>query len=142
MGHQESRDPTLTNPEASEVKRRVEKLGVKPGLRVALVGLKDAALRVELEGAGGLVASRPGRGPYDMVIARVEASRDLPRLADARRRIVPNGMIWAVWPKGRREFREDDIRQYALGSGLVDVKVISFSDELSGLKLVIPLALR
>ena len=38
--------------------------------------------------------------------------------------------------------REDDIRHFSPTVGLVDVKVMSFSDELSGLKLVIPLALR
>lgn len=51
-------------------------------------------------------------------------------------------MVWAVWPKGRKEFREDDIRHFGPTAGLVDVKVMSFSDELSGLKLVIPLAQR
>ena len=47
-------------------------------------------------------------------------------------------MIWVVWAKGRKEFREDDVRAYGPTAGLVDVKVMSFSDVLSGLKLVIP----
>lgn len=76
------------------------------------------------------------------MIARLGLSSDLPTLVDAKGRIVKNGMIWAVWPKGRKEFGEDDIRHFGLQAGLVDVKVMSFSDELSGLKLVIPLALR
>jgi len=96
----------------------------------------------ELEAAGARVAARVGAGPYDIVIARLGASSDLPSLNDAKKRIVPNGMIWAVWPKGRKEFREDDIRHFGPQAGLVDVKVMSFSDELSGLKLVIPLAQR
>lgn len=121
---------------------RTEKLGVKTGSRVALFGLKDAAFLKELEAAGARVAGRPGAGPYDMVIVRLDAGADLPRLADAKTRIVPNGMIWAVWPKGRKEFREDDIRNFGPLTDLVDVKVMSFSDELSGLKLVIPLARR
>ena len=95
-----------------------------------------------LKTAGGKVAARLGDGPYDMVLVRLDAIADLSRLADARRRITPNGMIWAVWPKGRKEFREDDIRRFGPQAGLVDVKVMSFSDELSGLKLVIPVAQR
>ncbi len=121
---------------------RTEKLGVKPSSRVALIGLQDAPFVKELKDAGARVAKRAGAGPYDMVIVRLSASSDLPSLIDAKKRIVPNGMIWAVWPKGRKEFREDDIRHFGPQAGLVDVKVMSFSDELSGLKLVIPLALR
>ncbi|HQZ18353.1 MAG TPA: DUF3052 domain-containing protein [Vicinamibacteria bacterium] len=131
-------------PKAARVytRSRTEKLGVKPGSRVALIGLKDPAFVEELEAAGARVAARVGAGPYDIVIARLGASSDLPSLNDAKKRIVPNGMIWAVWPKGRKEFREDDIRHFGPQAGLVDVKVMSFSDELSGLKLVIPLAQR
>ena len=121
---------------------RTEKLGVKPGTRIAVVGLKDAAFVGELKAAGGQVASRLGTGPYDMIVVRLSGALDLPSLIDAKERIVGNGMIWAIWPKGRKEFREDDIRHFGPQAGLVDVKVMSFSDELSGLKLVIPLALR
>ena len=77
-----------------------------------------------------------------MVIVRLDRVPDLPLLVEARNRIVPSGMVWAVWPKGRKAFREDDIRNFGPTAGLVDVKVMSFSDELSGLKLVIPLAQR
>jgi len=131
-------------PKAARVytRSRTEKLGVKPGSRVALVGLEDASFVNELEAAGARVTGRLGAGPWDMVIVRLGASSDLPSLIEVKKRIVPNGMIWAVWPKGRKEFREDDIRHFGPQAGLVDVKVMSFSDELSGLKLVIPLAQR
>jgi hypothetical protein len=51
-------------------------------------------------------------------------------------------MIWVVWPKGQKHIREDDIRRRAIACGLVDIKVCSFSDTLSALKLVIPKARR
>lgn len=121
---------------------RTEKLGVKPGLRVAVIGLKDPAFVAELKEAGARVSSRSGPGPFDMIVLRLDQTSDLPLLQGAKERIVPNGMIWAVWPKGRKEFREDDIRHFGPQAGLVDVKVMAFSDILSGLKLVIPLALR
>ncbi len=121
---------------------RTEKLGVKPGSRVALRGLKGREFVNELKTAGAKVAARVGAGPYDIVIVRLDSSSDLPLLVDAKKRMVSNGAVWAVWPKGRKGFREDDIRHFGPAAGLVDVKVMSFSDELSGLKLVIPLALR
>lgn len=123
-------------------KGRIEKLGVKSGSAVALRGLKDGGFLAELKAAGAKVASRVAAGPYDIFIVRLDTDSDLPKLVEARKRIAKNGMIWAIWPKGRKEFREDDIRRFGPSAGLVDVKVMSFSDELSGLKLVIPLALR
>jgi len=73
---------------------------------------------------------------------RANEGKDLAQFLKARGVIAKNGMIWAVWPKGRKEFREDDIRNFALANGLVDVKVASFSPTLSSLKLVIPVSLR
>ena len=47
-----------------------------------------------------------------------------------------------VWPKGGKEFREDDVRAYGPRAKLVDVKVVRFSDALSALKMMIPRAQR
>jgi len=41
-----------------------------------------------------------------------------------------------------KEFREDDVRNFGPRAELVDVKVVAFSDTLSGLKMVVPLAKR
>ena len=52
-------------------------------------------------------------------------------------------MIWVSWPKKTSKISsdvsEDLIRNYALETGLVDIKVCSVNDEWSALKLVIPL---
>lgn len=121
------------------VKSRLDKLGLKPGHRYAAWGEFDKAFPVELAARAG----RPlEKGPYDAVFVRLEPSDNFKLIDKARKQIEPNGMIWAIWPKGRKELREDDIRKYALANGLVDVKVASFSDTLSALKLVIPVALR
>ena len=56
--------------------------------------------------------------------------------------IEQNGMIWISWPKKSSKVdtnvTEDLIRNLALASGLVDVKVCAVDDVWSGLKLVIP----
>lgn len=120
-------------------KSRLDKLGLKPGHRYALWGEFDSHFSPEaFERAG-----EPSKGKdLDVVFVRAHSLDDLPLLSKARNVIKRNGMIWVVWTKGRREFREDDVRNYALANGLVDVKVASFSSELSALKLVIPVALR
>jgi hypothetical protein len=117
---------------------RLDKLGVKPGMRVAVIGLDDADFLGELrERTGEVTTTRPKKGTKMVVVALARAS-ELPKLRALRTVIKPDGMIWVVWPKGRREFREDDVRAFGSAVGLVDVKVMSFSDTLSGLKLVIP----
>lgn len=120
---------------------RIEKLGVKPGSRVAVLGIEDAAFGAELAERGAEVVKRFGKG-LDFVFVAMASAKDLPRLAKLRDAVHPAGAVWVIWPKGRKEFREDDIRAYGPRAGLVDVKVMAFSDTLSALKMVIPVAKR
>ncbi len=119
-------------------KSRLDKLGLKPSHRYRVEGEFDPAFAGELADRAG----EPAPNRLDAIFVRLDSDADLDRLLAARGKIVSNGMIWAIWPKGRKAFREDDIRNFALAHGLVDVKVASFSNELSALKLVIPVAMR
>jgi hypothetical protein len=121
---------------------RLDKLGVKPGMRVALVDLEDAAFRRELAARTEDVAEGRPRKNSDMILFAVDGPAPLARLATLRRAIRSDGMIWVVWPKGQAHIKEDMIRAAAIAQGLVDVKVMAFTETLSGLKLVIPLARR
>jgi hypothetical protein len=55
--------------------------------------------------------------------------------------IASNGFIWVSWPKKaakvETDITEDTIREVALPTGLVDVKVCAVDDVWSALKLVI-----
>ena len=118
---------------------RLDKLGIKPGARVALAQVDDAAFLAELsERTTDLTLGRP-RKDTDVVVVGMTRAEDVARLAALRQAIRKNGAIWVVWPKGRQQLREDDVRAAGLLAGLVDVKVMSFSDTLSALKMVIPL---
>jgi hypothetical protein len=121
---------------------RLDKLGVRPGMRVGLVGFDEPEFLAEL--AQRVTAPVRGRIPKgtDLAFVYLDGKAALPQLSKARRAIAPNGAVWALWPKGRKELREDDIRAFGSSAGLVDVKVIVFSPALSGLKLVIPVAQR
>jgi hypothetical protein len=72
----------------------------------------------------------------------VDSPAPLSKLASLRKRIHPAGAIWVVWPKGQPHIKEDHVRAAAKSSGLTDVKVCSFSNTHSALKLMIPRALR
>ncbi len=118
---------------------RLDKLGVKPGARIGVVGLDDDRFMAELRERTSNVTT--GRLPKaaDLVFIYMHRTSDLPRLERARTAIAPDGAVWVVWPKGRKAFREDDVRAFGPSVGLVDIKVVAFSEALSGLKLVISL---
>lgn len=87
------------------------------------------------------------QGPVDIVhVFERELGALAAGLPALRERLAPAGMVWVSWPKRASKvpttLTEDAIRALALASGLVDVKVCAVDATWSGLKLVIPLALR
>ncbi len=120
----------------------IDKLGVKSGQKVALLGIEDPDFERQVSARGASPAvGRLGKD-HDLVFFGVAKVGDLGRLTAIRKAIRPEGGIWAVWPKGRPELKEDHIRSAAIRQGLTDVKVVAFSATHSALKLVIPLSRR
>lgn len=121
---------------------RLDKLGIKPESIVSVLGLDEAAFEEELAGRTPHVTTGRLRKGSQILVTRVRTLADLDRLSAWRAGIAEDGAIWAVWTKGRKSLTETHVREAAKAQGLVDVKVMSFSPELSALKLVIPVALR
>lgn len=117
-------------------KSRLDKLGLKPNHSYQVWGEMDDEFLVETVDRAGPPSTTPS--DLDVVFIRMNSPTDLPLCEEAREKIIKNGMIWIVWPKGRKEFGESHVRAFADTHGLVDVKVASFSSTLSALKLVIP----
>ena len=120
---------------------RMEKLGVKPGLRVAVLGVEDRPFWRELDDAGVAASEKPGKD-CDLIFFGIDDAAPLKRLGELQKHLQPAGAIWVVWPKGQPHIKEDHVRAAALAVGLVDVKVCAFSETLSALKLMIPRANR
>jgi hypothetical protein len=121
---------------------RLDKLGVKPGARVALVGSFDFddAFAAELAKRGANITAR---GSIDMLFFAPASLADLDRVATLAKRLTPAGGLWIVRPKGAATpITEGATRAAGLAAGLVDVKVAAFSATHSGLKFVIPVAKR
>jgi hypothetical protein len=127
---------------APSTKSRIEKLGVKPGHDVLVLGVEeDRAFMKELRDRGARVRSAGG-GAADVIFAAFAHRRDLRRLAALVARLQPNGMLWTLRPKGSKDLTEREMMQAGQDAGLVDVKVVSFSDRLTAEKFVIPLSAR
>jgi hypothetical protein len=122
---------------------RVEKLGVKAGMRVGLVGLEDPALIEDIEAQGATLERSARATGLDIVFFGAKAAADLERMAALGARIQPAGAIWLVRAKGRgAPIGETQSMAAAKRAGLVDVKVVSYSETQSAEKYVIPLANR
>src|SRR5262245_34507132 len=126
-------------------KGRLDKLGVKAGQRIALagaVGAIDDGFAEELAARGADVVPASARAPADLIFFVAEKREALNKLATIKMQIVSNGAIWVLRPKGSAEIGERDVFDGAKAAGLVDVKVVAFSEKLSAAKLVVPLASR
>lgn len=117
----------------------VEKLGVKPGQRVVLRGVDDAGFAADLEARGAAVVTGPDA---DHLFVAVESAADLAGLGGLVPLIARNGAVWTIRRKGRADLTEADVRAAGLAAGLVDVKVVRFSDTHTAEKFVIPVAAR
>ena len=119
-----------------------DKLGVKAGSRVAVLGIEDERFRALLAERGAELADGEPEARSDLVFLGAAKPEDLDRLTELRSFLTPNGAIWVVAPKGRRELREADVLAAGKEAGLVDTKVVRFSETHTAHKFVIPVAKR
>jgi len=121
---------------------RMDKLGVKPGMRVSVLGVSEKLFWKELEARVENASDGKPLANSDLIFFQVEEAAQLKRLRELQKSIVPAGAIWVVWLKGQQHIKEDHVRAIAPSADLVDVKVCAFSETLSALKLMIPRAKR
>ena len=121
---------------------RLEKIGVKPEWRASVVAVGDPEFIRELRGAAAEVAIGRTLDESDAIFFGAIDAKELTRLAVLKRSLKQNGALWVIRPKGRKEISERAVMDAGKAAGLVDVKVISFSETHTGEKFVIPLAQR
>ena len=126
---------------------RLDKLGIKSGQTVAVLNVDDEGFVGELKGSGAVVKQpRPAAAAklqaMDIIFFGATQTSALGHLAVLRGAIQPAGAIWVIRPKGQRSITEADTMAAGKRAGLVDVKVVSFSDSHTAEKFVIPVANR
>ena len=119
-------------------KTRVEKLGVKPGLSVAVIGDVEKEFAKELKQSKAEVVADGA----EAVFLFVEGSGDSGNIAKAAKKIKGAAGLWVVYPKGKKEITESDVLGAGRKAGLKDVKVVGFSATHTALKFVIPVEKR
>ena len=121
----------------------LDKLGLRPGMRVALIDIDDPDIRPLITDRTTDVTEGWPEPDTDIVLLGADSIAALEPLAALATRIRPNGAIWVVWRKGKAAtIRDTDVIDARIEAGLVDNKVASFSVTHTANRLVIPVARR
>lgn len=116
-------------------KGRLDKIGVKPGMRVGVLGVADADLAGELAGRGAVVAN--DLRDLDLLFYAADSAEALAKVGDLAPALAEKGALWIVSRKGKAAtVRDVEVMAAAKAVGLVDNKVVGFSDTLTALRFV------
>lgn len=121
----------------------VQKLGVKPDQRVEIAGDVGAGLRRDVKEAIGRGLVRSGELDGAIVLVEsVDEAEDV--FAELRPRLRDTGFLWMIT---RKRGHDGYVNQMLLvpgakRRGLIDNKTCSIDDERSGIRFVVPRALR
>jgi len=119
-------------------KTRIEKIGIKPGARVSLLGELEEAFRAELrESKASVTVGKVAEGS-EYVFLAAGSLKDLAQSAKIARSLAGAAALWIVYPKGGKDITEGDVIASGRKAGLKDVKVVGFSPTHTALKFVVP----
>ena len=123
-------------------KSRIEKLGVRPGAKVALLGEFNAEFLRELVGLAREVSKGKVASDSEWIFFAADSKGDFGSLSRIAKSMQGATALWIVYPKGQKHITENDVLAAGRKVGLKDVKVVGFSPTHTALKFVIPLASR
>lgn len=127
---------------AEPPKQLIDKLDVKPGASVVLVGKHDDALVSQLEQRTTNISRAANARNRDVAFIEVSSLRDFDRIERATSAITDSGAIWVIHPKGPTGVADTAIFAKAKELGLAYTKVARVSEQLTAEKLVRPVATR
>ncbi len=121
----------------------VQKLGVRQGDRIEVVGDVGPGLRRDVKEAAGRGLVRSGQ--LDGAIVLVESLEEAETCLDSYRpRLRDDGYLWLItWKRGHDAYlNQMHLVPPAKERGLIDNKTCSVDDVRSGIRFVVPRALR
>jgi hypothetical protein len=123
-------------------KSRIEKLGVKHGARVSLLGDFDAGFLAEIGKLSKSVSKSKIAADSEWIFFAADSKQDLGAMPKISKSMKGAAALWIVYSKGQKHITENDVLAAGRKEGLKDVKVVGFSSTHTALKFVIPLANR
>jgi hypothetical protein len=123
-------------------KTRIEKLGIKPGAKVSLIGCFDPQLLKELKALEAAVTKDSAAVDSDALFLAADSLKELSSLAKTAKCLKGAAALWIVYPKGQKSITENEVIAAGRKIGLKDVKVVGFSSTHTALKFVVPVSER
>src|SRR5229473_1225272 len=123
-------------------KTRVQKLGVKEGTKVRLLGEFPSDFVNELKAASAEILQAGGSANADHNFIAAEGKSALAAIAKHAKKLKDAEALWVVYEKGKKDLTENDVIAAGRKAGLKDVKVVGFSSTHTALKFVLPLEKR
>jgi hypothetical protein len=121
-------------------KTRAEKLGVKTGTNVSVIGEFDEEFTNELRSLTKNIHAGKIAPDSDLIFLSVDSTKALASAISKTAKTIKGTIaLWIVYPKGKKEITENDVLSTGRKSGLKDVKVVGFSPTHTALKFVLPL---
>ncbi len=120
-------------------KTRIEKIGLKPGAKVSLLGVFDADFLAELKSLAASVTKDKAAAGSDTIFFAANSPRELSSVAKIAKSLKGATALWIVYPKGQKSITENAVIAAGRKASLKDVKVVGFSATHTALKFVIPL---
>jgi len=119
-------------------KSTAEKLGIKPGLTVSVRAIRDADFIRDLRAGAKAFSSTKLLGESDLIFVGASELADLGDVKVVLPSLAKSGALWIVYPKGKQEIKEIQVIEAGRSAGLLDVKVVKFSETHTALKFVWP----
>jgi len=123
-------------------KSRLEKLGVKLGARVSLVGKLEPEFLTELRELTKSVSKERVATESEWIFFAADSKQTLSALSKISKSMKGATALWIVFPKGQKHITENDVIAAGRRANLKDVKVVGFSSTHTALKFVIPVSER
>jgi hypothetical protein len=123
-------------------KTRAEKLGVKQGTKLRLLGEFKADFVKELETTGAEIVRAGRLANADQTFFAANSKTTLAAIEEFAKKMKGAEALWVVYAKGKKDLSENDVIDAGRAAGLKDVKVVGFSSTHTALKFVIPLEKR
>jgi hypothetical protein len=111
----------------------MDKLGVKPGLTVRLVGEFEPDFRKQI---AERKASAVAKGKSNLLFLAAARSVELNQIQKLKASLEPGGGLWVIYPKGVPQIKEIQVIDAGRAAGMKDVKVARFSATHTALKFV------
>jgi len=119
-----------------------KKLGIKENFKVLLYNSPDHYFDLFFNFPEGVeIIEKIESNTADFIHIFTTSFEDLKAVVKAyKKALKKDGALWISWPKGTsnipNDLKRDQIREFVLKTGLVDVKVAAIDENWSGLKFV------